>query len=100
VGKRWTWVAWSILAIFAAGTIVTAALAIPNRSVALDPAGVLYLLDFTAFLVVGALIVARQPDNAIDLECPGRPDVSLMSEGQDRPCTSSSPVGKGRQAGA
>jgi ABC-type Na+ efflux pump permease subunit len=54
-----------ILAIFAAGTIVTAALAIPNRSVARDPAGVLYLLDFAAFLVVGALIVARRPDNAI-----------------------------------
>jgi ABC-type Na+ efflux pump permease subunit len=65
VGKRWSWVAWSILAIFAAGSIVTAALAIPNRSVARDPAGVLYLLVFAAFLVVGALIVARRPDNAI-----------------------------------
>jgi hypothetical protein len=65
VGKRWTWVAWSILALFAAGLIVTAALAIPNGSVARDPAGVLYLLDFAAFLVVGALIVARRPGNAI-----------------------------------
>jgi hypothetical protein len=59
-----------MLAIYAAGIIFTAALAIPNGSVARDPTGVLYpgvlyQLDFTAFMVVGALIVARRPSNAI-----------------------------------
>jgi hypothetical protein len=54
-----------MLVIYAAGLALTAALAIPNQSVARDPAGVLYLLDFTAFMVVGALIVARRPGNAI-----------------------------------
>jgi hypothetical protein len=65
VRKSSTVVAWSLLAIYAAGLAWTAALAIPNGSVARDPAGVLYLLDFTAFMVVGALIVARRPGNAI-----------------------------------
>jgi hypothetical protein len=65
VQKPSTVVAWSMLAIYAAGLALTAALAIPNGSVARDPAGVLYLLDFTAFMVVGALIVARRPGNAI-----------------------------------
>jgi hypothetical protein len=65
VGKRWTWVAWAMLAIYAAGIVFTAALAIPNGSVARDPTGVLYQLGHTAFMVVGALIVARGPSNAI-----------------------------------
>jgi hypothetical protein len=65
VRKRSTWMAWAMLAIFGAGIIFNAALAVPNNSVAQDPALVLYLLDFTAFMVVGALIVARRPDNAI-----------------------------------
>jgi hypothetical protein len=65
VRKPSTVVAWSMLAIYAAGLALTAALAIPNGSVARDPAGVLYLLDFTAFMVVGTLIVARRPGNAI-----------------------------------
>jgi hypothetical protein len=65
VGKRWTWVAWAMLAIYAAGIVVTAALAIPNGSVARDPTGLLYQLGHTAFMVVGALIVAHRPSNAI-----------------------------------
>jgi hypothetical protein len=65
VRKPSTVVAWVMLAIYAAGIIFTAALAIPNNSVARDPTGVLYQLDFTAFMVVGALIVARRPGNAI-----------------------------------
>jgi hypothetical protein len=65
VRKRSTWVAWAMLAIFGAGILFIAALAVPNKSVAQDPAGVLYLLDFTAFMVVGAVIVARRPDNAM-----------------------------------
>jgi hypothetical protein len=54
-----------MLAIFGAGLIFNVALAVANKSVARDPAGVLYLLDFTAFMVVGAVIVARRPDNAM-----------------------------------
>jgi MFS family permease len=65
VRKPSTVVAWVMLAIYAAGIVFTAALAIPNGSVARDPTGVLYQLDFTAFMVVGALIVARRPSNAI-----------------------------------
>jgi hypothetical protein len=65
VRKRSTWVAWGMLSVFGAGLIFNAALAVANKSVARDPAGVLYLLDFTAFMVVGAVIVARRPDNAM-----------------------------------
>jgi hypothetical protein len=65
VRKRSTWVAWAMLAIFGAGLIFNVALAVANKSVARDPALVLYLLDFTAFMVVGAVIVARRPDNAM-----------------------------------
>jgi MFS family permease len=65
VRKPSTVAAWVMLAIYAAGIVFTAALAIPNGSVARDPTGVLYQLDFTAFMVVGALIVARRPSNAI-----------------------------------
>jgi hypothetical protein len=65
LGRRWTQVAWVMLAVYAAGITFAAALAMPNGSVARDPAGVLYQLDFTAFMVVGALIVARRPGNAI-----------------------------------
>jgi hypothetical protein len=65
VGRRSTRVAWVMLVIYAAGIIFTAALALPNSSVARDPTGLLYQLDFTAFMVVGALIVARRPGNAI-----------------------------------
>jgi hypothetical protein len=65
VRKRSPWVAWGMLSVFGAGLIFNAALAVANKSVARDPAGVLYLLDFTAFMVVGAVIVARRPDNAM-----------------------------------
>jgi ABC-type Na+ efflux pump permease subunit len=65
VRKPSTVVAWVMLAIYAAGIVFTAALAIPNGSVARDPTGVLYQLDFTALMVVGALIVARRPSNPI-----------------------------------
>jgi hypothetical protein len=60
-----TWVAWSMLAVFAAGLAFTAILAVLNGSVAGDRAIVLYLPAFTAFMVVGALVVARRPANAI-----------------------------------
>ena len=63
--KRSTWVAWSMLVVFAAGLAFTAVLAILNETVAGDPLALLYLPTFTAFMVVGALVVARRPANAI-----------------------------------
>jgi len=65
VGKRWTWVAWSMLAVFAAGLAFTAVLAVLNQTLAGDPLALLYLPTFTAFMAVGALVVARRPANAI-----------------------------------
>jgi hypothetical protein len=65
VGKRWTWVAWSMLAVFAAGLAGTAVLAVLNGSATGDSTYTVYLPAFTAFMVVGALVVARRPTNAI-----------------------------------
>jgi hypothetical protein len=58
-------VAWSMLAIYAAGLPFTAALAVANGRVAGGHVILLYLPAFTAFMVVGALVVARRPTNAI-----------------------------------
>jgi hypothetical protein len=77
VRKRSTWVAWAMLAIFGAGLIFNVALAVANNSVARDPAGVLYLLAFTAFMVVGAVIVARRPDNAMGWLFSGSPHLPV-----------------------
>jgi hypothetical protein len=63
--KPWTVVAWSMLAIYAAGLAFTAVLAVANGSVAEGHVILLYLPAFTAFMVVGALVVARRPANAI-----------------------------------
>jgi hypothetical protein len=65
MGKRWTWVAWSMLAVFAAGLACTAVLAILNGSATGDSTYTVYLPAFTTFMVVGALVVARRPANAI-----------------------------------
>jgi hypothetical protein len=65
VGKRWTVMAWSMLAIYAAGLACTAVLAVLNGSVPGGRVILLYLPAFTAFMVVGALVVARRPTNAI-----------------------------------
>jgi hypothetical protein len=65
VAKRWTWVAWSMLAIYAVGLACTAVLTVLNGSVAGGRLLLLYLPAFTAFMVVGALVVARRPANAI-----------------------------------
>ena len=59
------WAAWSMLALFAAGLLCTAVLALWNRTLADDPVALVYLPTFTAFMVVGALVVARRPANAI-----------------------------------
>jgi hypothetical protein len=65
VSKRWTWVAWSMLAVFIVGVVLTAILAVANNT--LNPVSFAGLsLGFGAFMVVGALIVAHRPSNAIE----------------------------------
>jgi hypothetical protein len=63
--KPSTVVAWSMLASYAAGLAFTAVLTVANGSVAGGRVILLYLPAFTAFMVVGTLVVARRPTNAI-----------------------------------
>jgi hypothetical protein len=68
MGKRWTWVAWLLLAFFVVSVVATIALAVANGNNGglREPAGSLgLLLGLSAFMVVGALIVAHRPSNAI-----------------------------------
>jgi len=65
VRRRWTWVAWSMMAVYIAGLACTAVLAVLNGSAAGDSTYTVYLPAFTAFMVVGALVVARRPANPI-----------------------------------
>jgi hypothetical protein len=66
VGKRWTWVAWSMLAVYLISMALAAILALANGTFQQDPTGQIMLyLGFSAFMVVGALIVAHRPGNAI-----------------------------------
>jgi len=66
VDKRWTWIAWSILAICAVSLVVALPLGVANGTFQQDPANqVLLFLGFSAFMVVGALVVAHRPGNAI-----------------------------------
>jgi hypothetical protein len=64
-GRAVAWVAWVMVAVFAVGWVVMVALAVVNRSFARDPGIGAVLLAFTAFMVVGVLVVARRPANAI-----------------------------------
>jgi hypothetical protein len=64
--KRWTWVAWSMLAVFAVCLVVGLPLAVANGTFQQDAGNqVLLVLGFSAFMVVGALIVAHRPGNLI-----------------------------------
>jgi hypothetical protein len=64
--KRWTWVAWSMLAVFVVSLVLGLILAIANGSVQQDATNqLLLLLGFSAFAVVGALVVAHRPGNPI-----------------------------------
>jgi hypothetical protein len=66
VGKRWTWVAWSMLAVYLISMALTAILGLANGTLQQDPTSQIMLyLGFSAFMVVGALIVAHRPGNAI-----------------------------------
>jgi hypothetical protein len=62
VRRRWTWVAWSMLVIFVAGYGVGVPLSVANGKFEQDSS---LLLAFAAFMVVGAIIVAHRPGNAV-----------------------------------
>jgi hypothetical protein len=62
VRRGWTWVAWSMLAIFLVGYGVGVPLSVANRNFEQDSS---LLLAFAAFMVVGAVIVAHRPGNAV-----------------------------------
>jgi hypothetical protein len=66
VRKQATWVAWSMLAIFLVGVGVGMPLMVANGEFQRDPGGqASQMLAFTAFMVMGAVIVAHRPGNAI-----------------------------------
>jgi hypothetical protein len=66
VRKRSTWAAWSMLAIFVACHGVGIPLSVANGNFQRQPGfAVALLLAFTAFMVVGAVIVAHRPGNAV-----------------------------------
>ena len=64
--KRWTWLAWTTLAVYVVSLVVGLILAVANGEFQQDAANqVLLLLGFSAFMIVGALVVAHRPGNAI-----------------------------------
>jgi hypothetical protein len=66
VGRRWSWVAWSMLAFFAVSAVVGIILALANGIFQQDAGNqILLFLGFSAFMAVGALVVAHRPNNAI-----------------------------------
>ncbi len=66
MGRRGSWVAWSMLAVFVVSLVVALPLAVANGTFQQDAVNQLLLfLGFSAFMVVGALIVAHRPGNAI-----------------------------------
>jgi hypothetical protein len=66
VGKRWSWVVWSMLAVFVVSLVAGLILAIANGSFQQDAGNQLLLFaGFSAFMIVGALIVTHRPGNAI-----------------------------------
>jgi hypothetical protein len=64
VGRRWTWVAWSMLAVFIVSMVFWIILGVANGGFVLY-GPVAMPLAYTAFMVVGALIVAHRPGNAM-----------------------------------
>jgi uncharacterized paraquat-inducible protein A len=54
VGKRWSWVAWSMLAVFVVSLVAGLILAVANGTLRQDAGNqVLLLVGFSAFMVVG-----------------------------------------------
>jgi len=66
MGNRWSWVAWSMLAVFIVSVVFATILAVADGSFQQDPANfMVFVLGFGAFMVVGALVVAHRPGNPI-----------------------------------
>ena len=66
MSKRSTWVAWSLLGAYTVGIGATAVLAVADGRLERDWQGLIaQMLAFAAYSVIGALIVARRPDNAM-----------------------------------
>ena len=66
MGNRWTWLAWSMLAVYVVSLVVGLILAVANGEFQQDAANqVLLLLGFSAFMIIGALVVTHRPGNAI-----------------------------------
>jgi hypothetical protein len=66
VERRWTWVAWFMVAIYVACQGVGVPLSVADGNFQRRPGfDLALLLAFTAFMVVGAVIVAHRPANAI-----------------------------------
>lgn len=66
VARRSTLVAWAMLGVFVVTAGTGTALEIVNGDLHEDPAGEFTLLvAFSAFMIVGAVIVARRPENSI-----------------------------------
>ena len=66
MGNRWSWVAWSMLAVFIVSVVLATILGVADGSLQQDPANfAVYVLGFGAFMVVGALVVAHRPGNPI-----------------------------------
>jgi hypothetical protein len=66
VGKRWSWIAWSMLAVFVVSLIAGLPLAFANGTFQQDATNqAMLFVGFSAFMAVGALIVAHRPSNAI-----------------------------------
>jgi hypothetical protein len=66
MGRRSTWVAWFMVGIFVACHGVGVPLSVANGNFQRRPGfSLALLLAFTAFMVVGAVIVAHRPSNAI-----------------------------------
>jgi hypothetical protein len=62
VRRRWTGVAWSMVVLFVVGYGVGVPLSVANGKFGQDSS---LLLAFAAFMVVGAIIVAHRPGNAV-----------------------------------
>jgi hypothetical protein len=68
VRRRWTWTAWSLLLAFLACVTASLVLAAANHSFGHEESlgdTVALLLAFAAFMVVGVLVVAHRPGNAV-----------------------------------
>jgi hypothetical protein len=65
VAKRWTWVAWGLLALGLLGNAAGVALSVANGRLGWHAGEALLWVVFPTFLVVGCLILARRPGNVI-----------------------------------